>query len=401
MPFAEARSLEQIKRETEQTRVGLTDTVEQLRTSVAETASDIRQRIRPEAIKAEVSDYIKSRGEQLLNDVTAAARRNPMQAVAVGASVAYPLLRLARAIPVPILMVGAGLFFAGSKTGQAATQRASDVASDLSDEAMRRARDLGNQVGDAVSAAKTYASDRLDRVSSAVSGGTDQVSQAAGSASATIASNAQRVQEKATSFGASISDRVTDVRDSGIRMAGSAAETLQDIASGAASAGQKTIGSVADAGLEAARAARQKASDLTERAGKTIFETIEQNPLLVAGVGLLIGGLIASALPRSDIEDEMIGDASSAVKRRAQSAASQGFDAARKAVGEVYDEAVRQAEAEGLSTDGLSKSAQDIGQRVRRVAESAVTTAFEPAQDNQHSRQDNQHSRSQGETHHD
>ena len=97
----------------------------------------------------------------------------------------------------------------------------------------------------------------------------------------------------------------------------------------------------------------------------------------------------------------MIGDASSAVKRRAQSAASQGFDAARKAVGEVYDEAVRQAEAEGLSTDGLSKSAQDIGQRVRRVAESAVTTAFEPAQDNQHSRQDNQHSRSQGETHHD
>src|ERR1700686_4655923 len=134
MPFAEARSLEQIKRETEQTRVGLTDTVEQLRTSVAETASDIRQRIRPEAIKAEVSDYIKSRGEQLLNDVTAAARRNPMQAVAVGASVAYPVLRLARPMPVPILMMGAGLFFAGSKTGQAITEKASHRASDLSDE---------------------------------------------------------------------------------------------------------------------------------------------------------------------------------------------------------------------------------------------------------------------------
>jgi hypothetical protein len=394
MPLAEARSLEQIKRETEQTRAGLTDTVEQLRTSVAETASDIRQRIRPEAIKAEVSDYIKSRGEQLLNDVTAAARRNPMQAVAVGASVAYPLLRLARAVPVPILMVGAGLFFAGSKTGQAATQRASDVASDLSGEAMRRARDFGDQVGDTISAAKSYASERLDRVSSAVSGGTDQVSQAADSATRTIASNSQKVQEKANSFGASVSDRVTDVRDSGIRMAGSAADTFQDIASGAASAGRKTIGTVTDAGLDAARAARQKASDLTERTGKTIFETIEQNPLLVAGLGLLVGGLIASALPRSDLEDDLIGDASSAVKRRAQTAASQGFDAARNAVGEVYDEAARQAEAEGLTTEGMSKSAQDIGQRVRRVAESAVATAFEPAQDNQHSR-------SQGENHHD
>src|SRR6202171_5415622 len=179
MAQADHRSLDQIKRETEQTRAGLTETVDQLRTSVAETVSDIRQRIKPEAIKAEVSDYIKSRGEQLLNDVTAAARRNPIQAVAVGASVAYPILRLARAIPLPVLMVGAGLFFAGSKTGQTASQKASDVASDLSGEAMRRARDFGNQVGDKVSAATTYTSERLDRVSTAVSGGTDQLSRAA------------------------------------------------------------------------------------------------------------------------------------------------------------------------------------------------------------------------------
>ena len=80
--MTDTRSLQQIKRETEQTRAGLTDTVEQLRSSVAETASDTRQRIRPDAIKAEVSGYIKSRGEQLMEDITAAARRNPMQAVA-------------------------------------------------------------------------------------------------------------------------------------------------------------------------------------------------------------------------------------------------------------------------------------------------------------------------------
>jgi len=58
--MADTRSLQQIKRETEQTRAGLTDTVEQLRSSVAETTSDIRQRISPEAIKAEVSGYIKA-----------------------------------------------------------------------------------------------------------------------------------------------------------------------------------------------------------------------------------------------------------------------------------------------------------------------------------------------------
>src|ERR1700709_999488 len=131
-------SLGELTGETEQTRAGLSQTVEQLRTSVSETASDIRQRLSPESIKAEVSDYVRSRGERLVEDVTAAARRNPMQAVAVGASVAYPLLRLARAIPMPVLLIGAGLFFTGSKTGQGAMQKASDMASDLTDEARRR-----------------------------------------------------------------------------------------------------------------------------------------------------------------------------------------------------------------------------------------------------------------------
>jgi hypothetical protein len=319
----------------------------------------------------------------------------------------------------PVLMVGAGLFFAGSKTGQAATQKASDIASDLSDEVVCRAREFGDQVGDTASAAKAYASEQFDHISAAVSGGTDQVSRAADVAGATLASDskilqnrvasigsalsnratdlatdlreqgvrmagsaAATVQDKAASLGSSLSGRAADLKEQGWRMASSAAATVQDTASSAISAARDAGSAAADAGLDAARSMRDTASDLTDRAGKTIFQTIEQNPLLVAGVGLLIGGVIASALPRSDIEDDLVGDATTAVKRRAQTAASQGFDAAKNAVGEVYDEAARQAEAEGLTPDGIGKAAQDIGQRLRRVAERAVTTAFEPKQEN-------------------
>ena len=82
------RSLRELQRETEQTRAGLTHTVEQLKSRVTDTANEIRQRISPENIKAEVSDYVRSRGEAMLEDITSAARRNPMQAVAVGASLA-------------------------------------------------------------------------------------------------------------------------------------------------------------------------------------------------------------------------------------------------------------------------------------------------------------------------
>ena len=382
MADADTRSLQQIKRETEQTRAGLTNTVEQLKSSVAETASDIRHRISPDAIKAEVSDYIRSRGEQLMNDVTSAARRNPMQAVAVGASIAYPLLKVARAIPFPVLMVGAGLFFAGSKTGQAVTQKASDMAADLSEEMVRRAHDLRDQLQDTASSAKNYASDQYDRISSAVASGSSQVKGTADVAGATIASNSEKIKDSAVSAGAAVSDRANRLKDDGLRIAGSAASTVQDIASGAMATARSVASSVTDTGMDAARTIKAKASDASDRAGKTIFQTIEQNPLLVAGVGLLVGGLIASALPRSEFEDELIGDTSSAAKRQVQAAAVKGFETAKNAVGEIFDETSRQAETEGLTTDGLGTAAQDIGQRVRRVAEVAVTTAFEPLDEN-------------------
>ena len=382
MADADTRSLQQIKRETELTRAGLTNTVEQLKTTVAETASDIRHRISPDAIKAEVSNYIRSRGEQLVNDVTSAARRNPMQAAAVGASIAYPLLRIARAIPLPVLMVGAGLFFAGSKTGQAATQKASDMAADLSDEVVRRAHDLSDEVQNTASSAKNYASDQYDRISSAVAGGSGQVKDAADAAGATIASSSEKIKESAVSAGTVLSDRARSLKDDGLRFAGSAASTVQDVASGAMSTARTAASLVTDAGMDAARTLKAQASDASDRAGKTIFQTIEQNPLLVAGVGLLVGGLIASALPRSDFEDELVGDTSSAAKRQVQASASKGFDAAKTAVGEIFDKTSRQAEAEGLTTDGIGKAAQDITQRVQRVAEAAVTTAFEPSEEN-------------------
>src|SRR5260370_6432953 len=131
-------------------------------------------------MRRDVTGSTKGGGKQLWTAVPTAARNNPMQAVAVGASVAYPLLRLARAIPVPVLMVGAGLFFAGSKTGQEASQKASDLAADVSGDVARRAREVGDQVQEQASAAKAYSSDQFDRVSSAVTGVADRVREATG-----------------------------------------------------------------------------------------------------------------------------------------------------------------------------------------------------------------------------
>src|SRR4051794_791051 len=282
MTQSDTRSLQEIRRDTERTRAGLTNTVEELRTSVTETANDIRERIRPEAIKAEVSDYIRSRGEQLMDDITAAARKNPLQAVAVATTLGYPLLRMVRAIPVPILMVGAGLFLAGSKTAKAATQQASDFAVDMSGEAMRRGQQLRDEMGERASAAKSYATEQLDRLSGAVSSGTDRLGRGASDAGRTLSSGADQFQGAASSVGASVADqaagladRAAGLKDQGLRMAASAADAAREAAADAAATGKRFASDARDRSFEAVRAARDTASDLGSRAGSTVVQTIE------------------------------------------------------------------------------------------------------------------------------
>jgi hypothetical protein len=176
---------------------------------------------------------------------------------------------------------------------------------------------------------------------------------------------------------------VTGLKDGVSELASSAMDSSRNIAGDAAAAAKNTASSAGDRGLEADRDVRDSASDYSNRAGKTLVDTIQANPLLVAGVGLLIGGLIATALPKSELEEDLVGEAAAAAKKRASEAASKGFDAAKDVAGEILENVARQAGAEGLTPDQLDQSARDLGQRVRRVAESAVTTAFDPDKSSQ------------------
>jgi hypothetical protein len=378
MSQGDTRSLSEIRRETEQTRAALTTTVEELRGTVTDTATDIKNRLRPDAIKTEVSGYIKSRGEQLFQDLTDMARRNPMQAVAIGASVAYPVMRLARAVPLPVLMIGAGLFLTGSKTGRDLSRKASDLAEDLSDEAQRRAWELGDQVSQAASDVRDSAADLLNRTGERITGLTDQLtrtgSETAEAARTSMEAGSRTIRDAA----GQTADAFAATKDRMSQAAGSPARMVQQTAASASEFVRDTGARAAQSGQEFLDATRARASRFGEQAVGSVRDTVEQNPLLVAGLGLVIGALIASALPKSEIEENLAGDASSAVKRKAREAAAAGFDAAKGATGEILANVAQQAAAEGLTPDGLARSAQDVGQRVQRVAERAVTTAFDP-----------------------
>ena len=103
------QSVEKLRRDSEQSRAQLAATVDRLREQIADTAEDIRYKVSPENIKAEVSGFISHKTHGWLDALKQQAMDNPMQAIAAGTAIAVPALRLARGFPLPLLMIGAGL----------------------------------------------------------------------------------------------------------------------------------------------------------------------------------------------------------------------------------------------------------------------------------------------------
>ncbi|WP_420133080.1 hypothetical protein [Rhodopseudomonas sp.] len=401
----EGRTLDEIRRDTENARAGLTQTVGELRATVADTANDLRERYSPQAIKDDVTSYIKTRGEELADKVSDTIRNNPVQAVAVGATLAYPLWKVVRAIPTPVLMVGAGLYLAGSKSGQRLTQRASVAAADLAGEVERRARAFGSDVAETAEAARDYAAGAIQAAGGTASTRADEFRRTAAATAAdlkqkgedlsrTLSAESDHLGRSAAAAGHAFASEVDDAAHRGAGLADAVSDTLRDTAASvrdtaasvrdsateAAARLRHKMGETADAGLDAAVRMRDRAGDLGQRASRNVTETVSAHPLLVAGVGLLVGGLIASAIPRMRAEKQIFGRASRRLREQAEDTVNRGVDAVKQKGREVYQSAMNAAEDEGLSPDNVSGQVRDLGERARKVAEAAASTFDSPSQ---------------------
>lgn len=322
MPQTDNRNLEQIRRDADRTRADLTETVQQLRETVSDAASDVRQRFSPDAIK---------------DNIVASAARNPLQAAALGALVAWPALRLVRAIPLPVMMIGAGLYLTGTKSGQRFSRSVADSAGDLADQARRQAHDMT----DAAAETATDITERATRMADQLRRQAEDTAQAATGA----------------------------VSDAAGRAAALASEAVS--ASGAAG-GAEALASGARDGLEMAgqtmRAARRDVASSAE----SLVAWGKANPLLLAGIGMAVGGFVASALPPTDTERSVVGTASEAAKM----AARQGVNAAVGVAASAAVDMARRAAEQGLNPERFKETAQDYGERAMKVAQATADAAM-------------------------
>ena len=162
-----ARSVEELRRESERNRAELAATVDRLREQLTDTAEELRYKVSPQGIKSEVSEFVSRKTYSWLDGLKQRAMENPMQAIAAGTAVAVPTLRLARGFPLPLLMMGAGLVLS-SKSMRA---RAADAAApavekvkEMAGETASRVRSFGE---DAIDAASRTGRDVTDKLSEA------------------------------------------------------------------------------------------------------------------------------------------------------------------------------------------------------------------------------------------
>jgi hypothetical protein len=188
----------------------------------------------------------------------------------------------------------------------------------------------------------------------------DRASGAAASVGGAAATVAQQVREGTLQAGDTLSGAAGQIAQ-GVRDVGQAAQDYS------AELGEQIAEGAEHTRQQAARAARQ----VKEKARSLV----EDQPLLVAAVGIAIGAAIAAALPSTRAEDEFMGETSDAVKETLGEVAAEQYQKAKDAAGNVAEQAKKVAAEEGLTAGSAADVARSVGDKLKRVVAQTASSA--------------------------
>jgi len=350
MPSTQELSVDELREESERSREALTSTIGELRDTVGNTAMELRTLVSPTHIKKEIRNYVREEREGLMQSIQRRAQDNPLQMAAVGAAIAYPVWSLLRAIPTPLLLIGAGLFLT-SKRGQQSAKEIKAKVDDVVQQGTEKVSDFAGIVR----------SDLEDRFAGARYGA-EELRDTMTSAASAVADRAQTV------FG-NAADTAKDAADTAKGAVGSA---IGDVAGQVASAAE----SVSAAAVEIAGSAKDQATTMGTRSRDALTNFVNDNPVLVAGLGAAVGAFIAASIPSSDAENKLFGAGSEKLKDKAREAAAQGVEAAGNVAAEAAGSVATAAAREGLDAAGVQRTLNTVADSVRKVADRGLETAL-------------------------
>lgn len=155
-------------------------------------------------------------------------------------------------------------------------------------------------------------------------------------------------------------------------MVSGAAETVSTKASDAADEMSSKASGMASAAAEQTAKATAAATDL-----------LQKEPLVLAALGLALGTAIGALLPRTDFEDEQVGQLSDKIRDQASEILGHSVESAKDVAAQAYQTVKDEADKQGLTGDGgalvdqvkqvvqatASKTEQTVRGKLQEVAE--------------------------------
>jgi hypothetical protein len=338
--------------------------VEQLRDTVGNTATELKTIVSPAHIKKEIRNYVREERESVLQSIQQRAKDNPLQMAAIGAAVAYPALSLLRAIPTPLLLIGAGLFLT-SKRGQ---QSANDIKAKVDDVVQQGTEKVSELAG----AVRSDLEDRIAGARYGVEELRDTVTSATGSVTSKVTTAASAMTDKAQSAIRHAADTASDAVGNAKDSAKNAFHAVTGQVAQAASSAQDFV----NAAGESAAVSKDQAAATAARSRDGIINFVNDNALLVAGIGAAVGAFIAASIPSSEAENKLFGSGSEKLKNKAREAAAQSIEAAGNIAADAAGSVATAAAHEGLDAVGIQTALNTVADSVRKVADRGLETAL-------------------------
>jgi phage-related protein len=284
-----------LQREADAARVGLADTLGQLRDGVA-----------PSALSGEAIALVKDSGLSILKSLADSARANPVPALLIGAGLTMLLTRTTGS---DVMGVATSTLKSAAATGvDAARSAASGVAGAASSAASSVAGAARGAAGSVAGAASGAAGAAKDAVKGVTDRTANAVMDTAASVSDRVAGSAMSARQTAVDSMASVKDRVQSGLDSG------KAEL---------DARRQQAGELADELTD-------QAQTVAQQARQSFARLIEEQPILMAALGAALGAAVGAALPLSQAEKDLMGETGARAIGVGREALSNAADVVRR-----------------------------------------------------------------------
>ncbi len=218
----------------------------------------------------------------------------------------------------------------------------------------------------------------------------DEPDDNAPSATDRLSAGAANAKDKVNSGVESAKSGVASAASSAISAIASGAESVQSSVSAAGNRISEGTESLTEEGRKRVIAARQKAVEMKRSAMRSVSDGADvatdfydNQPLVIGALALAVGAALGGALPRTKVEDDLMGDQSDTLYDEAESIFEEEKAKAMKVAESVKDEVKDIAAETKADLDNGApvekNAAQAVGDKAKsmanRVAEAAKTTA--------------------------